>query len=100
MATSKRSTKKSVARRKNAAKNSNCRPTFKISHAGHLLSTRGSSRAGSVLSKEGKKEKAKRKKRGCLGGVPKGKSFKLTAKQKRNLPPGLQKAILKFHHGK
>lgn len=83
-----------------ATKKSNCRPTFKISQAGHLLATRGSSKAGKVLSTEGKREKSKRKKKGCLNGVQRqGKSFQLSAKQKKNLPPALQRAILKFHRG-
>lgn len=77
------------------AKKGNCRPTFRISQAGHLLATRGTSKAGHILSSEGKKEKAKRKKRGCLNGPP--GTFKLTEKQKRNLPKSLQKAILKHH---
>ena len=73
----------------------NCRPTFRISEAGHLLATTGSARAGSVLSHEGKKEKKKRQKRGCLYGAK--ATFQLTAKQKRNLPKALQKAILAHH---
>ncbi len=32
--------------------------------------------------------------------VKKNKNFQLSAKQKRNLPLGLQKAILKYHRGK
>lgn len=77
------------------AKKSSCRPTFRISQAGHLLATRGTSKSGSVLSKEGKKEKAKRKAKGCLNGPP--GTFKLTEKQKRKLPMKLQKAILAHH---
>ena len=76
-------------------KKSSCRPTFRISQAGHLLATKGYSKAGSVLSNEGKKEKAKRLKRGCLNG-PEG-SFRLTEKQKKKLPLTLQKAILNHH---
>ena len=38
-------------------KKSNCRPTFKISQAGHLLSTEGSSNAGRTLATQGKREK-------------------------------------------
>lgn len=79
-------------RKKSARK---CRPSFRISEAGNLLSTKSSSRAGSVLSREGKAEKRKRLKRGCLNGTS--GSFRLTAKQKRNLPKALQKAILKHH---
>lgn len=77
------------------AKRSNCRPTFRISQAGHLLATRGTSKAGSVLSHEGKKEKKKRVARGCLNGPP--GTFKLTEKQKRKLPLKLQKAIIAHH---
>lgn len=73
----------------------NCRPSYKISEAGHLLATRGYSKSGSVLSRDGKKEKRKRKARGCLNG-PAG-TFQLTEKQKRNLPKHLQKAILAHH---
>lgn len=87
-----------MARKK--AKGKTCRPTFRISNAGHLLSVSGSSDAGRTLSTEGKRQKAKRKRRGCLNGVKKqGKSFELSAKQKRNLPPALQRAILKYHRG-
>lgn len=76
-------------------KRGNCRPTFKISEAGHLLSTESSSEAGRILSTEGKKQKRKRVKRGCLNGV--GGTFRLTEKQKRNLPKSLQKAIIEHH---
>ena len=78
-----------------AKKSIDCRPTFRISEAGHLLSTKFSSRAGAILSREGKREKAKRKSRGCLNGPP--GTFKLTESQKRNLPKHLQKAILNHH---
>ena len=81
-------------------KKTNCRPTFRISQAGHLLSKEGSSNAGRTLATDAKREKRKRKQKGCLNGVKRqGKSFQLSAKQKRNLPPELQKAILKFHRG-
>ena len=80
-------------KRKNKTKN--CRPSYRISEAGHLLSTRGSSRAGTVLSRDGKAEKQKRQKRGCLNGTD--NTFRLTAKQKQHLPPALQKAILAHH---
>ncbi len=76
----------------------NCRPSFRISKAGHLLATKHSPKSGSVLSKEGKKEKAKRKSRGCLNGT--GGTFKLTDKQKRKLHINLQKAIIAFHRKK
>ncbi len=72
----------------------NCRPSFRISEAGHLLATKKSRKAGSVLSKEGKKAKAKRKEQGCLNG-PEG-TFRLTDKQKKKLPLKLQKAILAY----
>jgi hypothetical protein len=78
-----------------AKKKSSCRPTFKISQAGHLLATKGYSKAGSVLSSEGKKEKKKRRARGCLNGPP--GTFRLTEKQKRSLPKHLQRAILEHH---
>lgn len=78
-----------------AKKKASCRPTFKISQAGHLLATKGYSKAGSVLSSEGKKEKKKRRARGCLNGPP--GTFRLTEKQKRNLPKHLQRAILEHH---
>lgn len=84
--------------RKKKATSTNCRPTFKVSQAGHLLKTKGSARAGKVLSKEGKAEKKKRLKRGCLNGPP--GTFKLTDKQKRKLPKALQKAILNYHRKK
>ncbi len=79
-------------------KRSNCRPTFRISQAGHLLKTKGTSKSGSVLSKEGKEEKRKRLKRGCLNGPP--GTFKLTDKQKRKLPKKLQKAIIAYQRKK
>jgi hypothetical protein len=72
-----------------------CKPSFRISHAGHLLATRGTSSSGRVLSAEGKREKKKRLKRGCLNGT--GGTFKLTQKQKRNLPEHLKRAIIKYH---
>jgi hypothetical protein len=78
-----------------AKKKASCRPTFKISQAGHLLATKGYSKAGSVLSSEGKKEKKKRRARGCLNGPP--GTFRLTDKQKRNLPKHLQRAIIEHH---
>jgi len=81
-----------------ARKRKNCRPTFHISEAGHLLSTRGSSKAGRILATEAKKQKARRKKKGCLNGPP--GTFKLTDKQKRNLPKHLQKAIIEHHRRK
>lgn len=80
---------------KSKAKRKNCRVLFRISQAGHLLRTKGSTKAGKVLASEGKREKKKRLKRGCLNG-PDG-TFRLTAKQKRNLPAHLQKAILSYH---
>ena len=76
-------------------KRSNCRPTFKISHAGHLLSKESSSEAGHLLSTEGKKQKNKRLSRGCLNGVD--GTFRLTDKQKQKLPLVLQKAIIAHH---
>ena len=78
-----------------AKRKSSCRPTFKISQAGHLLATKGYSKAGSVLSSEGKREKKKRRARGCLNGPP--GTFKLTERQKRNLPKHLQRAIIAHH---
>lgn len=80
------------------AKKISCRPTFRISEAGHLLATNGSSKAGSVLSREGKKEKAKRKAKGCLNGTD--GTFRLTDKQKKKLPVKLQKAILAYQRKK
>lgn len=76
-------------------KRKNCRPTFRISMAGHLLKMKGSSKAGSILSADGKAEKRKRKNRGCLNG-PTG-TFKLTEKQKKKLPKHLQRAIIAHH---
>ena len=73
----------------------NCRPTFRISEAGHLLRKKGSSKAGTILATEGKAQKRKRKARGCLNGT--GGTFRLTASQKKNLPKALQKAILAHH---
>lgn len=80
---------------KKRSSRSNCRPSFHISEAGHLLATKGSSKAGKTLSTEGKAQKRKRIKKGCLNGV--GGTFKLTAKQKNNLPKSLQKAIIEHH---
>lgn len=77
---------------------SNCRPSYRISEAGHLLATTGRSKAGSILSREGKSEKKKRQKKGCLHGVK--ATFQLTVKQKRNLPKALQMAILAYHRKK
>ena len=74
-------------------KSRNCRPTFRISEAGHLLQTAHSSKAGMVLSREGKAQKRKRQKKGCLNGSS--GTFQLTEKQKRKLPKQLQQAILK-----
>lgn len=76
----------------------NCKPSFRISEAGHLLATKGSSKAGKVLSREGKKEKAKRQAKGCLNGTD--GTFRLTAKQKKKLPVNLQKAILAYQRRK
>ena len=76
-------------------KSGNCKILFHISKAGHLLRTKGSSRGGTVLASEAKREKKKRLKRGCLNG-PEG-TFRLTAAQKRNLPKALQKAIINHH---
>lgn len=73
----------------------NCKTSFEIRQAGHLLATKGSSKAGRILSSKGKAEKAKRLQRGCLNG-PAG-TFKLTERQKRNLPKALQTAILNHH---
>lgn len=75
-------------------KSKNCRPPYRISEAGHLLVTRGSSRAGIVLATAGKAEKRKRKKRGCLSGT--GGTFRLTAKQKRNLPLAMQRGLIAY----
>ncbi len=85
---------KSVKKRKR----SNCRPTFHISEAGHLLATKHDSDAGRILSTEAKKQKAKRKKNGCLNGT--GNTFYLTEAQKRKLPKALQKAILEYQRRK
>ena len=79
-------------------KRSNCRPPYRISEAGHLLSTTSSSEAGSYLATEGKKQKRKRQKKGCLNGAP--GTFKLTEKQKQKLPVKLQKAIIAYHKRK
>ncbi len=79
-------------------KKTNCRPSFRISEAGHLLATKGTSKSGSVLSKDGKREKAKRKSKGCLNGTD--GTFRLTDKQKKKLPLKLQKAILAYQRKK
>jgi hypothetical protein len=86
------------SRRKKTGTSASCRPTFRISQAGHLLRKKHSSKAGSVLSTAAKAEKRKRRKRGCLNG-PEG-TFRLTEKQKRRLPKRLQKAILEHHRKK
>ncbi len=75
-----------------------CKIPFRISEAGHLLKTTGSSQAGSYLASEAKKQKTKRKSKGCLNGT--GGVFKLTESQKRKLPARLQKAILAYHRKK
>ncbi|MBA2613347.1 MAG: hypothetical protein H0U95_15370 [Bacteroidetes bacterium] len=80
------------------SKRINCRPSFRISEAGHLLATNGSSKAGKVLSQEGKKAKAKRRSKGCLNGTD--GTFRLTDKQKKKLPLKLQKAILAYQRKK
>jgi hypothetical protein len=85
-------------KKKRRTTSSNCRPTFRISMAGHLLKEKHSSKAGSILSADGKAEKRKRKKRGCLNG-PEG-TFRLTEKQKRKLPKKLQRAIIEHHRRK
>lgn len=81
--------------KKRKRKKRNCRPTFRISEAGHLLRTEGTSRSGRILSTEGKAEKQKRQRKGCLNG-PEG-TFRLTESQKRKLPKKLQRAILEHH---
>ncbi len=86
-----------MAKKKNTRRDK-CKPTFRISEAGHLLATRGFSTAGKILSTEAKKEKAKRLTKGCLSGPP--GTFKLTDKQKKKLSPGLQKAIIAYHRKK
>lgn len=111
----KTTTRKTVTKRttRKRATSTKCRPTYEISKAGSLLKKRRSSRAGSALATEGKAQKARRKKRGCLSGAtPKrkvtkrkatkrlGKSFELTPRQKRNLPLALQRAIVKYHRGR
>lgn len=78
-----------------AKKKRNCKIPYYISEAGHLLRTERNSYAGSFLASVGKQHKRKRRKRGCLNG-PKG-TFRLTTKQKRNLPTNLQKAIVNYH---
>lgn len=83
----KKPTKKAAAK--------NCRPPYHISEAGHLLSTKGTSKAGRTLSKEGKAAKRKRIKRGCLNGPA--ATFKLSRLQKRLLPKALQHAIIEKH---
>jgi hypothetical protein len=85
--------KKKTASKKVPAKN--CRPPYQISEAGHLLSTKGTSKAGKVLSRDGKAAKRKRKARGCLNG-PAG-TFQLSKLQKRFLPKALQRAIIEKH---
>lgn len=72
-----------------------CRPTYRISQAGRLLTLERDSDAGHTLSTAGKRHKQQRLKRGCLNGT-KG-VFRLTEKQKKKLPKALQKAILNHH---
>ena len=84
-----------MAKKRKSRSGKACRIPFKISEAGHLLKTQHESGAGSYLSHEGKLQKQKRKKKGCLNG-PAG-TFKLTEKQKRKLPPKLQRAIIEHH---
>jgi hypothetical protein len=72
-----------------------CRPPYHISEAGHLLSTKGTRKAGKVLSKEGKAAKRKRIAKGCLNG-PAG-TFQLSRLQKRFFPKALQMAIIEKH---
>lgn len=83
----KKPTKKMAAKR--------CRPPYRISEAGHLLRTKGTSKAGRTLSKDGKAAKRKRIARGCLNGPA--ATFKLSKLQKRLLPKALQNAIIEKH---
>lgn len=94
---------KSKKKKKNI-RSGNCRPTYRVSKAGHLLRTEGDSEAGSLLATEGKRQKQRRRAKGCLSGlsgaaIPKRK-FQLTERQKRKLPVALQKAILNYHRSK
>lgn len=84
--------------KKKKGKRVNCKISYRISEAGHLLAKKGYSKAGSILSSEGKAEKKKRLAKGCLNGPP--GTFKLTDKQKKKLSPKLQRAIIEHHRRK
>lgn len=86
--------RKTTAKKKRPSA-SRCKPPYRISEAGHLLSTKGSRKAGSTLSRDGKAAKRKRLKRGCLSGIE--NTFRLSALQKRHLPKALQMAIIEKH---
>jgi hypothetical protein len=91
--TRKSTTKRKATRAKTPAKPS-CKVTPRATAAGHRLATEAHSQSGTYLATTAKKEKKARKDRGCLNGPP--GTFKLTAKQKRNLSPAMQKGILAY----
>lgn len=85
--------KKKTTRRTSAK--CTCKVPFKIRNAGHSLKKSGSSSAARTLATDGKKARSNRRKKGCLNGPP--GTFKLTAKQKKNLPKALQEGIIRYH---
>ena len=87
----KTKTKKKAAKGKSPAK-INCRITPRISQAGMRLVGEGDPQSGRLLATDAKKLKAARLKRGCLNGT----TFKLSAAQKRKLPPAMQKGIIAY----
>jgi hypothetical protein len=92
------------SKKKKNIRSGNCRPTYRVSRAGHLLRMEADSEAGFLLATEGKKQKQRRRAKGCLNGlsgaaVPK-RQFRLTERQKRKLPVALQRAIINYHRSK
>jgi hypothetical protein len=71
-----------------------CKTPYRVREAGHKLAKGGGGDAASVLSKDGKAAKKRRKKRGCLDGTPGVKG--LTERQKKNLPKAMQEGLLAY----
>jgi hypothetical protein len=71
-----------------------CKTPYRIREAGHRLAKGGGADAASVLSKDGKAAKKRRKKRGCLSGTP--GVAGLTERQKRKLPKAMQQGLIAY----
>lgn len=80
-----------IKRKKRKTPSKRCKPPFRISEAGHLLSKKRSRKAGSTLSRDGKAAKRKRLQRGCLNGPA--VTFKLSPVQMRVLARAVKKSI-------